>query len=150
MKNADNTWTTSEISDLAQMLTKTYKGQNTYKEPLEIGDRIGLWRFILESKFTMEQVIYGLKLFLERQTNMPVPADINNILDPPPVLISDAEYVAAQKWQERNNFPMMSDAKDTIEDYLAQGQESRDAHHRTSQEVNEIGSSQLGRITNET
>ena len=148
MKNSTNIWQEADINDLAKALTITYKGQNTYKEPLEIQDRLDFWKFVLESKYTVKQVLHGLKIFLERDKNMPVPADINNILDPPPVLISDAEYVAAQKWQERNNFPMMSDAKDTIEDYLAQGQESRDAHHRTSQEVNEIGSSQLGRITN--
>lgn len=42
--------------------------------------------------------------------------------------ITEAQFIAAQKWQERNGWPMFSDAQDTIDEYHAQNAEDHSRH----------------------
>lgn len=147
MQNCKNSWNNTDIENLAKMLTMTYKGQNTYKEPLDIADRVLFWRFVLEEKYTMDQVFYAVKEFVKNNSNMPVPADINNILNPPKPEISQAEYIAAKDWQKRNGYPMFSDALDTIQAYEKQEQGKREDYKSKNEEINAIAKQTARRLS---
>ena len=101
-------------------LTFAYKIQNTYKEPLDLKDRALGWRFVLEDECTAGQVLSAIKVFMKTSKDMPVPADIYNIIHPPKAEITQAEYIAAKDWQKRNRYPVFSEALDTIKAFEAQ------------------------------
>lgn len=145
-KNLPNSWSAEEINRLAQALTFAYKAQNTYKEPLDLKDRVTGWQFVLEEDFTMDQVLFGIKKHMKCSPNMPVPANIIQILNPEPPRITEAQFVEAQKWQERNNWPMMSDAQDTIDIYRAQEAEKRENFKIENSEIQSIVSGSIKRI----
>lgn len=126
-----------------------YKTQNTFKEPLEIEDRVAGWKFVLQGKYTMAQVLHGLRLFMEINPSMPVPANVNAILNPAKPRISEAAFVEAQKWQERNGFPMFSDALDVIEAYRVQEADARENHTVKCDKILQIAGSAVKRIGHE-
>lgn len=146
MKNCDSSWQENEIDKLGAALAFAYKAQNTYKEPLDLKDRVYGWKFILEDEFTVEQVLYGLKKFLKRKTVMPVPADIYNILNPDEPRVTEAQFVAAQKWQERNGYPVFSDALDVIDKYNKQENSKRDNFKIRSDQIKQIVSNNIKKI----
>lgn len=117
-------WTDDETQALGKALTFAYKAQNTYKEELDLKDRVRAWKFIL-GEYPMNVILAGLKEFLRENDEMPVPANIKKIIDPKPKEISTAEYVQACKWQEANGFPMFSEAKDTIDKFKKQESDAR-------------------------
>jgi hypothetical protein len=125
-----------------------YKTQNTFKEPLEIEARVAGWKFIMEGDYSMDQVLYGLREFLKINPVMPVPANIIAILNPPKPRITEAAFIAAQKWQERNDYPIFSDAKDIIEAYHAQEREGRESYENTNEELKSIAGNTFKRIGN--
>lgn len=87
------------------------------------------WEAILSKKYSADQICYALEKYaLEGGDDFPSPKNLNDILNPPEPRITEAEYVAAQKYQERNNWPMMSDAQDTIDKYRKQNNEKQKQH----------------------
>ncbi len=144
--NCRNSWDDSEIDELAKALVVAYKTQNTFGVPLDISDRVAGWRFVLEGKYSVGAVLAGLSDYMENNSSMPVPADINKILSPPPVRITESEFVAAQKWQEQNYYPMFSEAKDTIDAYKKQQHETR---INQREQVAYSGFKQIGKIEND-
>lgn len=87
----------------------------------------------------MQQVIYALDKFTDENNSIPAPADINAILNPRPPKISTAEYVQAQRWQERNGYPMFSEARSTIEAYEEQRREENEEHEREVNAITALG-----------
>lgn len=119
-KNSPNVWTASDVESLMMALTFCYGNQNTYKDPLDLKARIAGWKFILEEDFPMDRVLAAIKIFMKKNNNMPVPADIHAILSPPPRKISTAEYIHAQKQHAAEGFPMFGYYGGVIADYEAQ------------------------------
>ena len=144
--NSETTWQQSHIEQLSKALTFAYKTQNTYKEPLDLADRVEGWRFVLE-EYNMDQVLYGIKEHMKRSPNMPVPADINLILNPVKPRVTEAQFVQAQKWQAANGYPIFSDAKDVIDEYKAQDTAERDKHVSDSKKIQSLVSNSVKRIT---
>ena len=83
------------------------------------------WKFILEEDFPMNAVLAALKQFMKKNTTMPVPADIGNILSPPEKEITTAQYVAAQKAWAANGYGSFCDHLDVIKAYEKQQKEPR-------------------------
>jgi hypothetical protein len=128
-------------------LTACYKGQNTYKEPLEIKDRIIFWRFVLEKTHPMSHVLYAIKQFVLRNTNMPVPADINNILDPVRPEITQTEFIYAQKQWALENYSPFSKHCDIVKAYEQQTAKKHEGKKFENEEINKIVQQSIKRIT---
>lgn len=94
----------------------------------------------------MDQVLYGLKKFMKTARDMPVPADINNILNPAKPKITEAQYIQACKSQERNGFPMFSDAKLIKEEYEAQEKGARENHDIQCRKIKHLANNSVKRI----
>lgn len=83
------------------------------------------YKIYFEKDFSVEQVIAAIHRHCERSTEIPIVADLMAILAPEEKKITQAEYVNAQKAQERNNFPMYSAEAVLIRDYEKQQEEDR-------------------------
>lgn len=126
MTNSGIIWDQEGVDNLAKALTFCYKTQTTYKEPLDLADRVTGWRFILEEDYTLDQVFYALKKFMKTSKNMPVPADIGNILNPTFPEITQTEYFHAKKQWALEDFSEFSDHLDTIKAYEKQTKVNRE------------------------
>jgi len=102
-------------------LTFAYKAQTTYKEPLDLHDRVQGWKFVLEEDFSVDQVMFGLKKFMKTNTNMPVPADIANALGAANTEITITQFKHAQEQWKISGYSTFSDHLDVIKAYEKQG-----------------------------
>ena len=146
-KNLQDTWTEKEADTLAQAITFAHKNQHNYKEPLDLEVRMQGWKFVLEQEFCMEQVLYALREFMMRSTEMPLPANIYNILNPLPPKIAPVAYMAALDYQKNNDYPLFSWARDTIRDYQDQESDARDDFKIQNEEIAKIVGNSVKRIT---
>jgi len=146
-QSSQDSWQSEELKQLGMALTFAYKTQTTYKEALDLDIRLSGWRFVLEEDYSVEQVLYGLKQYMKTNKNMPVPADINNILNPEPPKITTAQYVSAQKWQERNqDWSEFTDAAETIVNYNKQENEAQDNFQIECTKIAQIVKNSVKRI----
>ncbi len=145
--NSRDSWTKEQVDQLAKALTFAYKTQTTYKEPLDLEDRLSGWRFILEEDFSMEQVLYGIKQFMKSNADMPVPAHITNVLSPEAPKITTAEYVQACQKQERNGYPAYSTESQLMKDYVKQREEGRESHEIECDKVKQIVGDSIQQMT---
>jgi len=137
-KSCTNFWRDDELSELGKALTFAYKTQNNYKEPLDLKDRVLGWKFVLEEDYTVTQVLSAIKQHMKTSPVMPVPADIGAILSPPEPKITEAQFVEAQKWQERNGWPFLSEAAQTIEKYKKQRSEDYKDYQTEFEKIEEL------------
>lgn len=119
-------WTRSDVENLTKALTVIIEGQNAYGKKYDLENIFNYMRLKLERKFTVDQVLFALDLYTNRNDDIPTPSAIINILDPQKPRITEAEFVEAQKWQEANGYPMFSAAKETIDEYKKQQSEGRE------------------------
>lgn len=120
-------------------LTVIIKGQNNYGKTYNIEELFLYFKMKLEKRYTVEQVIYALDIYTDENNSIPAPADIHTILNPRPPEITTSEYVQAQRWQERNGYPMFSAARETIEKYEKQQRDKQDAHQKEENTILALG-----------
>lgn len=135
-----NSWTKSEQESLVMTLTVLINGQKGYGRQHSVKDTYAYYRAKLERRFTVSQVLYALDVYTDKQNDIPAPADVIQILDPPKPRITEAQFIEAQKWQERNGYPMFSDAKTLIEKYRKQEAEKQDEHKSQRDMIQAIAS----------
>jgi hypothetical protein len=70
-------------------------------------------------RFSIEQVRAAFRQYIERHADLPVPANIINIIEPPPERLSAAVYVAYQKKACTGGW-LLSDERQFCRDYEAQ------------------------------
>ena len=101
--------------------------QKAYGRKFDIALVLKGWEMLLADKYNGEQICYALKEYaLNHGNDFPAPKDLIDILNPQEPLVSDAEFVAAQKKHEREGFPEFSASKTTIDKYHAQHKEQRE------------------------
>lgn len=97
-----------------------------------------LWRLKLESRYSIAQVLWALDKYTDRKSDVPVPADIIQILNPESPKITQAEYVNALKVQEKNNHDRFSVEAQIIEDYNKQNNRERDRVFAEKKEIESL------------
>jgi len=147
MQSSQGSWQSEELKQLGMALTFAYKTQTTYKEALDLDIRLSGWRFVLEEDYGIEQVLYGLKQYMKNNKNMPVPADINNILNPQKPKITTAQYIAARENQKNNGYPAFSTDDMLIQEYQAQESQAQENFQIECTKIAQIVENSVKRIT---
>lgn len=97
------------------------ENQKNYGKKYDIEKLVTGFEFVMAEEYSVEQVLYALKLYMKTNSDMPAAADIISILSPEERKITEAEYVNAVKYQERHNwYDMFSDAQMIIDKYREQ------------------------------
>ena len=133
-------WSEEDKDKLTVALAVTIKGQKQYGETYLVKDIEAFWSLKLENRFTMPQVLWALDKYTDRKSDVPVPADIIQILNPESPKITQAEYVNALKVQEKNNHDRFSVEAQVIEDYNKQNNQERDRVFAEKQEIKALAS----------
>ena len=114
-----------ELAKFVKVLSIIVKGQNAYGRKHNLEDMISYFGLKLSKRYTVDQVIYALDIFTDKYDDIPTPSDVIKILNPEKPKITEAQFVEAQKWQERNGYPIFSDARDVIDQYRKQNEEMK-------------------------
>jgi len=135
-------WKDSEVEELIKILAIIIDGQKAYGKQYSLKDVLAYYRYKLEQQhgFTVKQVLFAIEQYTDKIDDVPVPADIIKILNPQPPRISEAQYVQAQKWQERNGYPMVSDALIVIEKYQEQQKNDEIKYQNEIETIQKLGS----------
>jgi hypothetical protein len=142
-------WKNSEISTLIKAMTVYFCDLDTFGKKIDVEILLEKYRIYLESKYTVEQVIYAIHKHCEREGNVPKVGDINAILNPEKPKITQAEYIAAKEWQKRNNrYDEWTDAYDTIKAYEDQEKTERDNFLIQCEELKQVAGNAVKRIEN--
>ena len=126
-QNQQNYWQPSEKIEITKALTVIIGNAKTYGKEYSINDTFAYYQFKLEKRFTAAQVLYAIEKYTDLKNDVPAAADIIAILEPAPPRITQAEFIAAQKGQERNGYPQFSSDAYLIRDYQTQQTEQRSA-----------------------
>lgn len=90
---------------MAEMVAQCFNGLNVYgKEADQLADTVKLFMFVL-ADYPAESILPAFKVFLDRNTRMPTPADIAAIIrrnGKPP--LDQTVYVALCQKRERTTF----------------------------------------------
>lgn len=143
-----NSWTNTEIRNLIMMMAVFFSDLKDYGQEVDLDIILSKYRIYFEKEFSTDHIVYAIQKHCERSREIPRVCDIMDVLKPQPPQISVAEYQAAQDWQKRNNFPMYSDAKSTIEAFEKQQGEKREDHRITNERILEIAQSSIKMIGN--
>lgn len=125
----------TEALSIAGLITKTYGSE-------DIGAVVKGWKWILERKASVAEIIAALEKHIECNTDFPTPADINNILFPPEPKITRADVAHARKQLEIENYPMLSPWYDVIKKFKEQ--QDMPAHDATEIRRKALSMTQAG------
>jgi hypothetical protein len=105
------------------------------------------WQGLMADRFSGEQVCYALRKYAtEVGDDFPSPKNLIDILNPEEPRVTDTEYNQAVRYQERHNWPMMSEAQDVIDLYRKQNFEKREVFKIENEQVRAIAASSIKRI----
>ena len=136
----NNSWTTLEQEELTKTLAIIINGQKAYGKEYSVRDVYEYFKMKLQSRFNVEQIVFALNEYTDRENDIPSPADIIKILNPEKPKITQSEYIAAKDWQKRNNrYDEYTDAYDVIKGYAAQEQGERQAQLERVKKIQSIG-----------
>lgn len=140
-------WTADDRKKIASIVFPLLEIQKAYGRVLNAKLVMQGWEIILAEKYSAEQIVYALKQYaLKYGDDFPTPKNLNEILDPSQPRITEAAFVEAQKYQERNGWPMFSDAQETIDAYRAQEKEKQSLWKVDNEKLLEIAASSVKKI----
>lgn len=111
-------WTTEDKKQIMQVLRTVCEMQNNYGKQVNPENMLKGYQLVLEKHLTASEVIQGIGMFLERNRDLPAPADINNIMNPAPEPLSPARYQQAITRLNRNGFDYY-DGRNEDKEYVA-------------------------------
>lgn len=141
-----NRWTVEEKRALAAVTFPLIEMQKQYGRQLDAKLVMQGWEIKFAGRFTISQLLYAIDKYTDKNDDFPSPANLIAILEPEEPQVTTAEYIAAQDWQKRNNYPMFSDAKSTIERYEQQQKDKREAVKCTREDVLQLAASSVKRL----
>lgn len=139
-------WATDEKKALAAVAFPLIEMQKQYGRKMDPKLVMQGWEIKFAGRFTIEQILYALDRYTDEHSDFPAPSDIVNILEPKEPEITTAQYIAAQDYQKRNNYPMFSEAKDIIDLYEKQQGEKRENFTVQCDEIKKLAAASVNRI----
>lgn len=94
----------------------------------------------------MDAILEAIDIHVDMSNKVPSPSDIKKIIEPEEILVTDAEYIEACKYQERNGYPMLSDAAETKRKYTEQRRASRDKFDKQRNKLTAMAASAFRKI----
>jgi hypothetical protein len=140
-------WSIEEKKKLAVVVYEHVEMQKAYGRTIDAKVIMRAWQRKFINRFTIDQIIYALDKYSDKRDDFPSPSNIIEILEPQAPVITEAQFVEAQKWQERNGWPIFSDAQITIDKYRKQNDDKHTAFRIEKQEIQSLVSDSVKMIS---
>lgn len=131
-------WDSESKKTLAVLVYEALNAQNTYGQNKDVKAVLRFWERKLSPEYTIDQVAFAFDKFTDDNSGFPTVSDIKKILKPKAPQVTEAQFVEAQKWQEKNNWPMFSDAQMVIDRYRLQNKEKQEEHEIENSKISQI------------
>jgi len=95
-------WNDNQKALLAEKLTFAASMQKVYGQKVNIIMLVEGFSWVLGSKYTVAQVIDALQVYMQNNEDLPTPAAIADIINPPAPKVTYAEYSHAIKLRDRD------------------------------------------------
>ncbi len=116
----DGKWSNDDKMKLAQGLGVLATIQKSYGKQIDVKATIQAWEFVMAEKYHAEQVLMAMKVYMGKSSDMPAPADLIKIINPPEKQITYAEYKHALEQHALEGYPMFGFHCQVIKDYNKQ------------------------------
>lgn len=131
-------WDIEEKKKLALVVMEHVEMQKAYGRVIDAKTIMRAWQRKFINRFTVDQIIYALDKYSDKHDDFPSPSNIIDILEPEQPKVTEAAFIEAQKWQEKNGWPMFSDAQITIDRYRKQNKEAAKIYKIECEKVAQI------------
>jgi hypothetical protein len=118
-----------------KVLTVLINGQKPYGKEYSVSDTFLYYKMKLDGKYTAEQIMKAVDIYTDKKNDVPAPADIIQILNPPEKQITYAEYKHALEQHAAEGYPMFGYFGGVIKDY--QKQQAAESGIKTRQEISD-------------
>ena len=143
-----NGWTDDEKRRLCSVTFPLIEMQKQYGREIDAKLVMRGWEVKLAGRFSIDQILFALDRYTDKRDDFPTPANLINILQPEEPEITEAQFIEAQKWQERNrDYSKYSAASETIHLYKRQKEEKSREAHVTCQKVHQLAASCVKKIS---
>lgn len=109
-------WTDEEKTEIAKALSVMAIIQKSYGKEIDVKNTVKAWEFIMED-YTANQVIAAMQAYMRKSNDIPTPADLIKIINPPERTITYAEYKHALEQHALEGYPMFGYYGQVIKDY---------------------------------
>lgn len=146
-KSSKSGWNLDEKRALASVTFPLIEMQKAYGRQMNAKLVMQGWEIKFAGRFSIEQILYALDKYTDKHDDFPSPANLIEILEPEEPRVTEAQFIAAQKWQERNNdWSQYTEAAETISRYRRQNEEKREVFQITCEKVKQLAASSVKRI----
>lgn len=122
----DGFWNPSEKAEIVKTLAVIINGQKAYGKDASVQDTFAYYRMKLDGRFTASDVLSAIGLYTDRSNDLPTPADLINLMvPPPPAKVTTAEFIHAKEQQKAHGYPIYSEWKAVIEQFEMEQEEAR-------------------------
>lgn len=109
-------WTNSEKTELAKLLAIMSVIQKSYGREIDIKMTINAWEYVI-GEYRASQVLAATEAYMKKSNDIPSPADLIKIIEPPPAKITYAEYKHALERHAAGGYNPNGKWYGTIQDY---------------------------------
>lgn len=122
----DGEWSLEDKREITKVFAVLATIQKTYGKEIHVKEVLQAWEFVLSEKYTAGQVIAAMRAYMERSSDMPTPADLIAVIDPPKPKITQAEFIHAKEQHKLEGYPSHGYYGYIIRDYEKQESEYRE------------------------
>lgn len=115
----DGKWTDSDKIEIAKSLAVMAIIQKNYGRELDVKNTIKAWEFVLQD-YTAKQVSEAMRAYMRQSSDIPSPADLIKIINPPEKQITYAEFKHALEQHAAEGYQMFGYWRGVINDYQKQ------------------------------
>ena len=112
-------WTDEEKTEIAKTLAVMAIIQKSYGREIDVKSTVKAWEFVM-SDCAANQVISAMQAYMRQSNDIPSPADLIKIINPPQAKITYAEYKHAIEQHALEGFPMCGYYGQVIKGYEKQ------------------------------
>lgn len=120
-----NYWNPSEQEEIIKLLTIIIDGQKAYGKDASIKDVYAYMKYKLDGKYSADMVCAAIDAYTDLHNDIPAPADLIKIINPPAPKITQSEYNKAYDQWKAAGFPQFDYYGGIVKDYERQQADDR-------------------------
>lgn len=126
-------WTQEEKQEIVKAFTVMATIQKNYGKEIDIKATLQAWEYIL-GEYPADKVLAAMNRYMRKSSDIPAPADLIAIIDPPKPKITQAEFIHAKEQHKLEGYPTHGYYGGIIRAYEAQEADERSPEPLTSLE----------------
>lgn len=101
-------WSASEQEALIKTLAVIINGQKNYGKQVSIDDTFAYYRLKLDGRYPVDRILRALQLYTDTKDDIPTPADLITLMEPPKPKVGHAEFIHAKDQWAKEGYPQFS------------------------------------------